>query len=194
MKIYKYTQYSIIILLFVFLSCSSSYTPKPRGYFRISFPEKEYVKFNNQGPYSFEIPKYSFVQIDSSQFTEKWWINIILPTMKGKIHISYKTVNDNLNKYLEDSRELAYKHTVKAEAINEEIFVNNKNNVFGVLYEIKGNVASSYQFYVTDSTKHFLRGALYFNVYPNKDSLAPVLKFVKEDIINLMETFEWNNK
>ena len=187
----KYIYSFSIILILILISCSESYTPKPRGYFRITLPEKNYIKFENKGPYSFEIPEYSFVQIDSSKFTEKWWLNIVLPSMKGKIHISYKKVNNNLNKYIEDARSLAYKHTVKAEAINEDFFVNKDEKAYGVLYEIKGNVASSYQFFVTDSTNHFLRGALYFNVYPNKDSLAPVLKFVKKDIIRLMETVKW---
>jgi len=181
----------VIIFLAVIISCSETYTPKPRGYFRITLPEKEYQKFENEGPYSFEIPKYSFVQVYSKKSTEKWWLNIVLPSMKGKIHISYIKINNNLNKFIEDSRSLAYKHTVKADAINEEVFVNKDENVYGVLYDIKGNVASSYQFFVTDSTNHFLRGALYFNVYPNKDSLAPVLNFVKKDIINLMETVKW---
>ena len=184
---------SIILILLITISCSESYTPKPRGYFRITLPKKEYQMFNNKGPYSFEIPKYSMVQIDSSKYTEKWWLNIVIPSMKAKIHVSYKKINNNLNEYLEDSRSLAYKHTIKAEAINEELFINRDNNIYGVLYELKGNVASSYQFFVTDSTNHFLRGALYFNVYPNKDSLAPVLKFIKKDIINLMETTKWNN-
>jgi gliding motility-associated lipoprotein GldD len=92
---------------------------------------------------------------------------------------------------LEDSRELAYKHTIKAESINEKIFLKPGRNVYGMLYEIEGNTASSVQFYLTDSTKHFLRGALYFNIQPNKDSLAPVINFVKEDIKILMETFKW---
>ena len=181
----------IIFLILGMVSCSDTYTPKPRGYFRITLPKKEYQKFENKGPYLFEIPKYSYVQNYSTESSEKWWVNIVFPSMKGKIHISYMKINNNLNKYLEESRTLAYKHTVKAEAINEEVFVNENDKVYGVLYELKGNVASSYQFFVTDSTNHFLRGALYFNVYPNKDSLSPVLKFVKKDIINLMETVKW---
>jgi len=184
---------TIIILLLVSIACSENYIPKPRGYFRITLPKKEYKKFFNNGPYSFEIPKYSFVQKDTSRYTEKWWIGIVFPSMKGTIHMSYKIINNNLNKYIEESRSLAYKHTVKAEAINEQVFANKNDKVFGVLYELKGNVASSYQFFITDSTNHFLRGALYFNVYPNKDSLAPVLTFVKKDIVKLIETVEWNN-
>jgi len=182
-----------LIFAFFLTGCSENYTPKPRGYFRITFPEKSYKNFESNAPYMFEIPGYSVILEDSSDMAEPWWYNLVFPEMKGTIHISYKNIKDNLNKYIEDSRSLVYKHTIKADAINEQTFVNQDKHIFGVLYEIKGNAASPYQFFITDSTKHFLRGALYFNVYPNKDSLAPVFKFIKKDIIHLMESVEWKN-
>jgi gliding motility-associated lipoprotein GldD len=176
-----------------FLACSESYTPKPRGYFRITFPEKEYRKFESDAPFKFEIPVYSNMIKDTMDMAEAWWYNLNFPKMKGTIHISYKDINKDLNKYIEDSRTLVYKHTIKADAINEQTFVKRNKHIYGILYEIQGNAASPYQFFVTDSTKHFIRGALYFNVYPNKDSLAPVFKFIKKDIVHLMETVEWKD-
>ncbi|MCK5169644.1 MAG: gliding motility lipoprotein GldD, partial [Bacteroidales bacterium] len=113
------------------------------------------------------------------------------PDLNGKIHISYKTIDNNLNQILEDTRKLVYKHTIKADAINEKMFIKPEKKVYGILYEIEGNAASPMQFFLTDSINHYLRGALYFNVEPNKDSLAPVLDFVREDIIVLIESFEW---
>ena len=180
------------VTVFLFLiSCSETYTPKPKGYFRIEFPEKEYINYKDNGPYSFQIPKYSYIQKDTSKFAEQWWNNLIFPDMKGKLHLSYKTINNDLSKYIEDSRTLVYKHTVKADAITEQVFINESRKVYGILYEIKGNAATPFQFFATDSTKHFIRGSLYFYVYPNKDSLAPVFDFIKPDIIHLIETIEW---
>jgi gliding motility-associated lipoprotein GldD len=180
-----------LIISFAICSCSDNYTPKPSAYFRIEFPKHEYVKFENQTPFSFEIPKYGKMEKDCSRLAEPFWYNLTFPTMKGKLHLSYKTVKKDLSLYIEDSRTLAYKHTIKADAISEQVFIDGKNKVYGVLYEIKGNAASPFQFFATDSTNHFLRGSLYFSVYPNKDSLAPVFEFIKPDIIHLIETIRW---
>ena len=128
----------------------------------------------------------------TSTDSEKYWIDIDFPRFKGKIYLSYKEVNDNLFSYLEDSRNLAIKHIPKANAINELLFINEASRVYGLVYEIKGSgAASPYQFYVTDSTQHFVRGSLYFYVTPNNDSLAPVIDFIHEDIEHLINTFEW---
>ncbi len=191
MKKNRYIPLLILILTILLVRCSENYTPKPRGYFRVSFPEKKYQKFESKAPYSFDIPVYSKMVPDTIDKDGKWWYNLVFPSMKATIHISYKDIKGNLEKYLEDSRTLVYKHTIKADAINEQTFINPEKKVYGILYEIKGNAASPYQFFITDSTKHFVRGALYFNVYPNKDSLAPSFKFLKKDIIRLMETVEW---
>ncbi len=181
----------LIISGFFISGCADNYTPKPRGYFRITFPERNYMDFVSDAPYKFEHPIYSIIVQDPSNMAEPWWYNLVFPKMKATIHISYKNIKGNLNNYIEESRSLVYKHTIKADAINEQTFVDRDKKIFGVLYEIQGNAASPYQFFVTDSTKHFLRGALYFNVHPNKDSLAPVFKFIKSDIIHLMESVEW---
>ena len=181
----------IICFLLGLLACNESYTPKPRGYFRIEFPEKEYIKTETSGPFTFEIPKYSTLKADSSSGADEYWYNLEFPQLKGKLHLTYKNLNHDLAKYIEDSRTLAYKHTIMAEAISEQVFISPEKDIFGILYEIKGNAASPYQFFATDSLKHFLRGSLYFDVYPNKDSLLPVFEFIKPDITHLIETIEW---
>jgi gliding motility-associated lipoprotein GldD len=181
----------IIIGFMLFNACKRDYTPKPRGYFRIDLPKKQYTQFDSTFPYKFEYPIYALIKEDRSRNSEKFWINIEYPELNGKIHISYKHVNNNIEQILEDTRKLAYKHTIKADAINEKMFLKPEKKVYGILYEIEGNAASSVQFFLTDSTDHYLRGALYFNTETNKDSLAPVLNFVKEDVIRLIESFEW---
>jgi gliding motility-associated lipoprotein GldD len=181
------------ILLLSLLCCKRHYTPKPAGYLRIDFPEKIYQIYNSSCPFTFEYPLYGKIIADTSRIAEPCWINIEFPSFGGKIHISYKSVRNNVNVYIEDSRTLAYKHTVKADAISETLYTNDEKKVYGLLYQIKGDAASSVQFYLTDSTRHFLRGSLYFNVQPNADSLAPVIDFFMEDIMHLVETLEWKD-
>ncbi|MBR8534822.1 gliding motility lipoprotein GldD [Carboxylicivirga sediminis] len=184
----------LLVVMFVASACRQKTTPKPRGYFRIVLPEKDYQAFDQPFPYQFEYPSYAKAMPDTSVNAEAYWLNIVFPEMNGQIHISYKAVNDNFNDLLEDSRKLAYKHTIKADAINERMFYNEQKQVMGILYEIKGNAASPLQFFATDSLRHFIRGSLYFNAKPNQDSLAPVIGFVEEDVIRLMETLEWTNR
>lgn len=185
-------------LAFVFLlglwSCDEYYQPKPRGYFRIHLPEKSYSPIQKELPYTFEIPTYSTLEKDNHPYAEKYWTNLVFPSFNAKIHLSYKSIDNNLPILLEDVHKLVNKHIPKANAINEQLFINEEKNVYGIVYSIKGvDAASPFQFYVTDSTHHFLRGALYFNVRPNNDSLAPVIDFLQKDIQKLIESFEWRN-
>ena len=182
---------SIIYLLLAY-SCKEEYIPKPRGYFRIDFPEKTYTQLDSAAlPYRFEIPRYSSIEADKGRITEPYWVNLEIPKHRAEVHISYKKVNNNLLELTEDSRNLAYKHSIKADAINERIYVNPQKKVFGTIYLIDGNAASPLQFYLTDSTTHFLRGALYFREVPNIDSIRPVIEFLTPDVIHLIETTEW---
>jgi gliding motility-associated lipoprotein GldD len=181
---------SVLVLLTV-VGCKQGYTPKPLGYHRIDFPEKEYQVYHSDCPFTFEFPVYGEVRQDLSPGAEPCWLNIQFPEYNGTIHLSYKPVQQNLSKLTEDARSLTYKHTVKAEAISEKLFTKPQRDVHGILYDVKGNAASSLQFFLTDSSNHFVRGSLYFQVQPNKDSLAPVIDFFREDVIHFMESFRW---
>ncbi len=174
-------------------SCGEDdYTPKPRGFFRIELPEKKYQSYQSDCPFTFEYPVYSSIEIDTKANAEPCWVNLNFTKFKGTLHISYKPVNGNVAQYLEDARELTNKHIVKADAINEILISYPAKNVYGLIYDIEGSdAASPLQFFVTDSSKHFLRGALYFTVRPNNDSLQPVIKFIKEDIDRFISSFEW---
>jgi gliding motility-associated lipoprotein GldD len=183
------------VLALSLFSCTSeddeASTPKPRAYFRITFPEKKYVKYDSVCPFTFEIPTYSKMENDKTPNAEPCWLNLTFPSLNGTLHLSYKPVNGNAKALFEDTYTLASKHQIKASGIEEHLFNNDSLKVYGLMYEIEGNAASSVQFYLTDSTKHFLRGALYFNSVPNIDSIAPVIEFVKKDIYHLIETFRW---
>ena len=180
-----------LALLVMAAACNRGYTPKPTGYLRIDYPEKAYKLYDAQPWYSFEIPTYAYVEQDTSPGADPGWINVVIPDLNGKIHLSYKPVHNNLGEYITDSRTLAYKHAVKAEGIEESPFIERDQRRYGMVYDLEGDVASAVQFFVTDSTRHFLRGSLYFNAPPNRDSLNPVIDFLREDIIHLIETTRW---
>jgi len=180
--------------LIIFNSCRKEYTPRPRGYFRISFPVKSYKSLQMPIPYNFEIPVYSKPGRDSLNLKELDWVTIEVPANHAQIHLSYKAINKNLGEYIEESRSLAYKHSQKASSIDEQVFINPSKNVFGTIYNIKGNAASPMQFYLTDSLHNFLRGSLYIKEVPNIDSLQPVIDFLNKDVIRLIETTEWKER
>ena len=181
------------ILLTVFVSCDDkTYQPKPKGYFRIDLPEKEYVSLDSMKYYSFEHPVYSKITPDYLSPEEKEWVNVEFPSFKGTIHISYKNVDNNIEKYLEDSYYMMTKHISRAMGIRDSVVANPERKVYGLIYFLEGEgVASPLQFYLTDSVNHFLRGSLYFNVKTNNDSLAPVIDFITDDIRHLIETVKW---
>ncbi len=183
--------YIIIVFLLVFQSCKQEFTPKPRGYFRIDLPEKKYKESVDRLPYKFEYPEYADLVKDSTVDSSKKWMNLMFRRYNATLHLSYNEVGKDIDRLTEETRSLAYKHTIKAESISEQVFQKQEANVFGILYRIEGNAASSIQFYMTDSSKHFLRGALYFNNKPNKDSLAPVINFISKDVLHLIETLSW---
>ena len=189
----KESIFSIVFFMSILSCTQSDYTPKPTGYLRTDFPKKEYIEYNGVLPYAFEYPKYGQIKLDTESNTEKYWINIEFSQHKAKIHISYKAVNNELDKYIEDARKLAYKHTLKADAIDETVIEDKERSLYGIIYDIKGNTASSVQFYLSDQKKHFLRGALYFTASPNKDSLAPSIAFYREDIVHFIRTLRWKN-
>jgi gliding motility-associated lipoprotein GldD len=175
----------------LYTGCDEVHTPKPKGYFRIDLPEKKYGNYQSaECPFEFDLPQYAVVVNYHDSLVQPCWKYIRFPVFNGEIFLSYKKVDHNLATYLEDARALAYKHTVKAESIDETL-VETQHGVSGMIYDIGGNAASSIQFYATDSTSHFLRGALYFNVAPQPDSLAPVIQFLREDVVRMMTSLKW---
>ena len=181
----------LVVFSLLPMSCKEKAMPKPKGYFRIEFPEKKYETWNENYPFSFEYLKDAQVVKDKSRLAEKYWLNVEYPKYNATLHLSYKEVSENLEKYLEDSHRLVYKHAIKADAIDGTNYIDEQQNVYGLVYRIQGNAASSVQFIATDSLKHFLRGSLYFNNHPNSDSLAPVIKYIDKDIVHLMESLKW---
>jgi gliding motility-associated lipoprotein GldD len=192
MQIKWVIKYLAVAVFFCILAgCRENAVPKPRGYFRIDFPPREYQLYNTSCPFIFEYPVYSTISTNIGKTSEPCWFNIEYPRYKAKIYISYIRISGNLDEILRESHDYAYSHSIKADAITEQPWLNPEKHVFGMLYDIKGNTASSVQFYITDSTSNFIRGALYFAVTPREDSLAPVIEHFREDIVHLIETLKW---
>jgi gliding motility-associated lipoprotein GldD len=181
----------LITVLLVAMACDRGTTPKPSGYIRVNYPEKEYVLFDRADPFEFEVPDYANVRPASSKSAEPWWYDIVFPGFKGTVHLSYKQLDGDVEEYIEDTRTLVYKHTSRSDGIQEIPFMDPDNRKYGILYELGGNVASTVQFFLTDSTEHFLRGSLYFSTTTNRDSLNPIIRFVKQDIEHMIETVRW---
>lgn len=189
---------NISLLLFgvLFLSgCEKSYLPKPIGYNRLELPEPEYVRLPDSLPYSFEISKHAKLLDDTSAINERYWIEIYYPIIKSNVHITYKRIGNEklLKEFLDDAYTLTAKHQIKASGINEIITKTGKGET-AVIAELEGEVPSQFQFTITDSTKNFLRGALYFNTKVHNDSLAPAIEYMKKDIMHMINTFEWTSK
>ncbi|MCI0921501.1 gliding motility lipoprotein GldD [Sphingobacterium rhinopitheci] len=184
----------LFFLVILYSSCANQdFSPKPRGFHRIEFPDKEYIKMEEGCPFTFEIPIYTTLKTDDTKNAGKCWKNLAFPQFNATLHLSYFDIDEKstFNKLIEDARTFAFKHTTKATSIDQKKIINTPNNIYGLEYYIQGNTASNYQFYVSDSTNHYLRGALYFNEKPNLDSIQPVLDFLKTDIEHLISTIRW---
>ncbi|HEY9124686.1 MAG TPA: gliding motility lipoprotein GldD [Bacteroidales bacterium] len=176
----------------ILYACSNGAdTPKPKGYLRTDFETKSYTILKGQYPYTFEYPTYGIVEKDTLKNAEPYWITINFKSYNSQLHLSYKKINKNLSLYIEDARKMAYKHTIKADAIDEILVKRDSVKVYGIIYDIKGNTATSLQFFLTDSNRHFLRGSLYFKNEPNKDSLAPSIEYFRKDVEHLINTLKW---
>jgi gliding motility-associated lipoprotein GldD len=195
----------VLVLLFVACHSAPDYSPKPRAYSRLYYPKKEYRKFDSIYPFTFLYPKYAYIEQDTllrPQRKDKKLLNMNsllnmqFPQFSGTLHLSYETIPSKkvFDELTEDARKFAFKHTVKATSIDQSLIRNPEHKIYGIYYTIQGNAASSVQFFVTDSSKNYLRGALYFNTPPRLDSIQPVLDFVKKDIDTMIKTFRWKGE
>lgn len=177
------------------VACQQDYLPKPLGYNRLLLPAHEYQVLPDSLPYSFQYSKHATLLADTSRIRENSWIEIYYPSIKSNIHITYKVIGSQklLKEYLNDAYTLTSKHQVKAYAINE-VITTTPSGKTAVIAELEGEVPSQFQFTITDSTRNFMRGALYFNTQVANDSLAPAIEFMKRDMMEIINTLEWKRK
>ncbi|OJJ21896.1 gliding motility lipoprotein GldD [marine bacterium AO1-C] len=188
--------YGLMGMLAIFLSAcgggSSEYSPKPKGYNRIDLPEAKYVKLAEKAPYTFEVSTYAKVRPDSSKIAEPYWFHVIYPSFNAEVQLTYKQVPNNktFDEFIEDSHILLNKHMERAYEIKDFV-IKTPSKKTAAVFELTGDVPSQFQFYISDSTRHFLRGALYFKTATKNDSLKPVIEFIKKDILHMLNTCEW---
>jgi gliding motility-associated lipoprotein GldD len=182
----------LILLLLLFSACQQDYTPKPLGYNRLNLPEPAYRPLPDSLPYAFEYSIHAKLLDDTSAISDRYWIEVYYPEIKANVHITYKPIRSAqlLKEFLDDAYTLTSKHQIKAYAINEVISKTPSGKI-AVIAELEGEVPSQFQFTVTDSTKNFMRGALYFNTKVANDSLLPAIDYMKKDIMHMINTLEW---
>lgn len=181
------------IFFFALGACTRDYLPKPLGYNRLELPSPAYQPLPDSLPYTFEYSTHARLLPDTTGFRERFWIEIYYPQLKANVHVTYKKINHNeqlLKEFLNDAYTLTAKHQIKAYAINE-VITKTPSGKTAVIAELEGEVPSQFQFTITDSTKHFVRGALYFNTHVANDSLAPAIDYMKKDIMHMINTLEW---
>ena len=196
----KNSLWGLLMLLIGMTACTNNdYTPKPRTYPKVEFPTRAYQAFDKSYcNFTFDQPVYTEIEQNTTFFDtlapNTCWFNINYPKLGGTIHCTYYPINQkkSVTALVNDSYRMAEEHIKKAEYIDERQVSNPTDKVYGLLMDIGGPSASPFQFYLTDSTQHFLRGALYFNTQPNPDSLKPIVNFVKEDVEKMVKTFKWH--
>ncbi len=191
----KSTYILLPILASLLMACGDDSIPKPKGYLRLEYPQPEYKNVDVSLPFTFDKNQLAerIRSIKSDTINNMYGVDIDYPALKGTIYLTYKNVSskEQLMNYIKDAQNLTQKHVIKADEIVEQPFLNKDHNVFGMFYEVGGNAASQSQFYVTDSTEHFLIGSLYFYAKPNYDSIYPAAVYLKNDIQHIMESLRW---
>lgn len=193
MRLNKSTLFALLGVI-ALSSCNDSGTPRPIGYMRIDLPTEEYspIEMDEDCPYSFDMN--TMAEWEKEKRGECWG-NINYPSIRAQLQLTYKDVNeDNLEELLNEAHALAYKHTVRADGIQEQLFLDRENKVYGLLFRMRGEAATTTQFFLTDSTEHFLRGVVYFYANPNPDSLKPVDQFMAKEVIHMIESTRWKSK
>ncbi|TAD98238.1 MAG: gliding motility lipoprotein GldD [Bacteroidetes bacterium] len=190
--------YSFLCVIFL-CTCNrqegDGFTPKPRGYHRLEIPKHEYVNLPDTLPYTFEYSKHAQISADTSFMAEKFWLEVYYPQFTANLDISYKKIKGKteFRDYVNDSHRLADKHNIKAYSIQETV-IKTPKGYHAIVFELEGDVPSQFQFYVTDSIENFLRVDLYFPTSIKNDSLAPIIEHIKYDMMQMLNTVEWNKK
>jgi len=168
-------------------ACKENVLPKPKAMLRLEYPAGAEAEFAQNCAYQFNYNTLANIAV-----SDNCALTLDYPSMKGTIFLTYKSVHNNLETLLRDAQKLSYEHAIKADNIDEKLFINEKEQVYGMFYEVRGDAASQSQFYVTDSLNHFVTGSLYFYAKPNYDSILPAAAYLQKDIRDIMESLRWS--
>ena len=188
----------LFLLVLLLTACSSgdqddSYVPKPKGYNRIVLPPQTYQPLKGTYPYAFDYSRSAVILPDTFTGAEKNWIFIYYPKFNANIQLTYKEIRNDparLKDFIDDAYKLASKHQIRASALQEQTIPTETGRT-ATLFRLEGDVPTPFQFYTTDSTTHYLRGAIYFPTATKNDSLAPVIDFIQKDALRLLNTLRW---
>jgi len=177
-----------VILLVVIFSCKEDILPKPKAQLRLQYPDPTYELIKTDCPYIFEKSISATLKVNN-----KCWVNIDYQELRATVNMTYRPVDNNLKELFLEAEKLTFNHTIKADGISSIPYANKDKKVYGSIFEVTGNAASPIQFHVTDSLRHFITGAVYFNVQPNYDSIKPAISYIQSDIVRMIESMEWKN-
>lgn len=182
--------YRLFLISLIFTLSCTEYTPKPRGYFRLEPAEARYVKLPvSDLPYSFSVSDKVVVELPDEQ--ETGWITLTYPEFNATLYCSYLPVtNGNLTELTDESRKLVER---MEQQMKVTAYEDKESSIYGMFFDISGNVASPVQFYLTDSLSRFFRGALYYHATTKSDSIAPMTDYLRKDMIELVQTFSWKD-
>lgn len=193
----KIVYLSIIGMALLMGACThTDYTPKPKAYLRFDMPEKAYHTYDTAAlPFTFECADSAYVVWKQNDRRTKY-LDIFYPQYQGVINLTYKAVKDenDLRALIDTASRMLALHHDQASGEKEATLLDPKGRVYATIVKLNGkNTGCTYQFWLTDSTRHFLRGALFLNYTPNNDSLAPVIEYLQADIDQLVETLQWRD-
>jgi gliding motility-associated lipoprotein GldD len=175
-----------LILSFIFFGCKEDVLPKPSAQLRLDYEMANYMQFDSPCDFNFDHNTETKVNVK-----DNCDVTIQYPKMKATVYLTYRKVDKNIDELLKDAQKLTYEHVIKADDIVETPFINTKDKVYGMFYQVGGNAATNTQFYLTDSIQHFVNGSVYFYAKPNFDSIMPAASYIKDDMQTLMETMRW---
>ena len=175
-----------ILVLVGYQSCKEDVLPKPKAQLRLEYNDPRYVLMETECPYTFEKSIISKAKINN-----RCWINLEYPELRASINMTYRPIQNNLNELLQEAEKLTFNHSIKADGISSRPYLNKEHKVYGSIFEVSGNAASPLQFHVTDSSSHFITGAVYFDVQPNYVSIRPAVQYIENDIVRMIESLQW---
>lgn len=183
---------AVLVGFILLYSCQDQIQPKQNAFLALNYPEANYKLLQSNCSFEFEMNQNA--RISKGKYLDSCSFNIVYPELNATIFFTYKPVTNNLNALLIDAQKLPLKHTIKADAIEADVYTNRLANTYGNFYEVEGDAASQAQFYLTDSLKHFVTGSIYFETTPNYDSILPAAAYMKQDLKHMVETMRWRSK
>lgn len=186
----------IFIIFIVFFSCENYFLPKESAYLRLDYPKPEYELIDDKEfPFFFEANSRLSEISDIDINLESIDFIINYNQLNAQINFQYKNVNskEKLNAYILDLKTAIETHSMMANSVKIKDYSLKEKNIFGRIFDLSGSVASPYQFYLTDSINNIISGFVYFNIKPNYDSILPAINYIENDIIYLIESFDWKN-